>query len=386
MQHRVALVHHGAMSRYAQTRDDRHGFSSTRREARDAFLACFEGAGSMARTLLNPEARDPDGDAVTMEIGWMGPPDAANVLMSISGTHGLEAFAGAAAQLGFARSLIGRALPRDTAVFFIHGYNGYGWSHASRSNESNVDLNRNMVDFGAALPTNPLYDEAVHALFAPSQLSSDVVAQMAQGISALSERHGHDAVMDAINRGQYTRPDGVYHGGARPAWSSRTLLETLPRHLGSAQRVACIDWHTGMGGYGETFFICFHDPRHAKFETASRFWGRENLLDDSGYADAPRPSYQGLVINAVERTIERQGAQFIGAVVEFGTYAPDRVEAGIMIDRALRHGAAALGDTRAQALREQMQDTFNPDSERWRESVARRSHDIYEATLRGLAQ
>lgn len=373
------------MGEYAQTRDDRNGFSGTRSRARALFAACINDAGGATRALVNPYARGPDGSAVTLETGWIGPRDASNVLMSISGTHGIEAFAGSAAQLGFARGLIGKPLPRDTAIFFVHGYNGYGWAHSSRANESNVDLNRNMVNFAEPLPQNPLYDEAVHGLFAPEQLAEDVVAQMSGGIKALSERHGHDAVIDAINRGQYTHPDGVYHGGKRREWSSATLLSLIREYLSAARRVAFIDWHTGMGSYGEPFFICFHDPRQEKFQEAAHLWGKENLVDESGYADAPRPSYQGVVINALERAIEAQGARMIGTVVEFGTYEPDRVEAGILIDRALRFNRTSISDSRATALREEMQDIFNPDSQRWRDSVAQHARRIYDATLRGLA-
>lgn len=374
------------MVEYAQTPDERNGFAATRADAREAFVRCFDRAGWHARALSHPEARGPGGDPVTLEVGWIGPRDAPNVLMSLSGTHGLEAFAGSAAQLGFARELAGKPLPAGTALFFVHGYNGFGWEHASRSNENNVDLNRNMVDFAAPLPQNPLYDQAVHDLFAPTSLSADPAAQMNEGLSRLGERFGHDAVIDAINRGQFTRADGVYHGGSRREWSSMTLIALIREYLKAAKRVAFLDWHTGMGGFGETFFICFHDPKHPKFADAARFWGREQLLDESGYADAPRPSYQGLVINEVERAIEAQGAQMIGSVVEFGTYEPDRVEAGIMIDRALRHAGHTLPAARASALRQYMQDTFNPDSLRWREAVAERSRSIYEATLRGLTE
>ncbi len=374
------------MAEHAQTQDDTNGFSGTRSRARERFLAAVETAGGHSTTLTNPRSRGPAGEAVTLETGWIGPPDARNVLMSISGTHGLEAFAGSAAQIGLARRLGDSPLPAGTAVLLVHGYNGHGWAHSSRANESNVDLNRNMIDFAAPRPQNALYDRAVHDLFAPRRLSGDVVGQMRDGIRELSARHGYDAVMDAINRGQYTRADGVYHGGSQLEWSSATLLSLISRQLAGARCVACIDWHTGMGSFGEPFFICFHDPRHAKFQDAARFWGRERLLDESGYADAPRPSYQGLVINAVERAIEAQGARMIGAVVEFGTYEPDRVEAGIMIDRALRFGGASLPESRAAALREAMQETFNPDSRRWRESVAAHSRAIFDSTLEGLAE
>jgi hypothetical protein len=361
-------------------------FTRTRAEAREAFTQCFERAGWHHRVLLHPQARGPDGEPVTIEVGWVGSREASSVLISLSGTHGLEAHAGAAAQLGFAHGLAGNRLPEDVAVLFVHGYNGFGWAHDSRANESNVDLNRNMVDFTAPLPANPLYGPAVHGLFSPPELADDPVTQMREQIAALCERHGRDAVFDAINRGQYSHPDGVYFGGSRTEWSSATLHDLLATYLPKAKRAACIDWHTGMGGFGETFFISSHNRALQKFRRACAWWGEDKLLDESGFADAARPCYSGLVLESMEKALQARGCELIHAVVEFGTYDPDRVETGIMIDRALRFGGATVPASRVSSLREHMRETFNPDSRAWREAVASQSRAIYDSALKGLAE
>jgi hypothetical protein len=361
-------------------------FTSTRAAARVALTQCFDNAGWHCRSLRNPQATGPGGEPVTLEVGWIGPHSASSVLVSLSGTHGLEAHAGAAAQLGFAHRLAAGGLPDDVAVLFLHGFNGFGWEHGSRSNESNVDLNRNMVDFAAPLPANPLYGSVVHELFAPRSLSADPVAQMHEHIETLCQRHGRDAVFDAINRGQYSHADGVYYGGRQREWSGATLQHILETYLPSAKRVACIDWHTGMGDFGDTFFICFHNRALPKFRRACDWWGEAKLLDESGFADAPRPAYSGIVMNSIEQTLERRGCETIGAVIEFGTYDPDRVETGILIDRAMRFGGATVPPARAASLREQMLETFNPDSRAWRDSVAAKSSAIYESALTGLAE
>jgi hypothetical protein len=365
---------------------DSQSFSRSYAQARAAFVGHCERAGWAHRSFVNPHANAPDGSPLTMDFGWAGPRDASRVLLSVSGTHGLEAFAGAAAQLTFARSLTARQLPPDTAVMFVHGYNAFGWAHGSRVNENNVDLNRNMVDFDATLPANPLYDTAVHGLFAPATLSADPVEQMREEMQRLFDRHGHDPVYDAINRGQYTRADGVYYGGRSRVWSSEILLSLVRDSLARVSRVTCIDWHTGMGEYGDTFFICWHTRSEARFRNACRWWGEHKLLDESGYSDAPRPSYQGVVMNALDRACARQGCELTGVVIEFGTFDPDRVEAAIMIDRALRHGGHGLDANRAASLRALMHDSFNPDDARWRDRVCEQSLSIYNAALAGMAE
>jgi len=363
--------------------NDSHAFTAGYEAARTVFVAQARSAGWALRSFVHPQARTSAGDPLTLDTAWLGPREAGRVLLSLSGTHGLEAHAGAAAQLNFARHVSLRQLPPDSAILFVHGYNAYGWEHGSRANENNVDLNRNMVDFGGALPANALYDTAVHGLFAPPALSADPVAQMREEMQRLFEQHGHDPVYDAINRGQYTRADGVYFGGRERQWSSDILLGPVQEMLAPARRITCIDWHTGMGGFGETFFICWHRRNEPRFRAACRWWGEQNLLDESGYSDAPRPSYQGIVMNELERVCARRGCELTGVVIEFGTHDPDQVEAAIMIDRALRHGLR-VDAARERSLRALMHETFNPDVQRWRDSVLEKSLSIYQAALAGL--
>ncbi|CFW01904.1 Protein of uncharacterised function (DUF2817) [Bordetella pertussis] len=41
-------------------------------------------------------------------------------------------------------------------------------------------------------------------------------------------------------------------------------------HLAGARKVALIDWHTGIGGYGEPFFLCFNEEGGPLHELAAR--------------------------------------------------------------------------------------------------------------------
>jgi hypothetical protein len=73
------------------------------------------------------------------------------MLVLISGTHGVEGFAGSACQLAAVRLGLFGELPSDLAVLMIHSINPYGFAFCRRVTESNVDLNRNCVsDFGSA--------------------------------------------------------------------------------------------------------------------------------------------------------------------------------------------------------------------------------------------
>lgn len=48
----------------------------------------------------------------------------------------------------------------------VHAANPYRFSHPERTNEEDVDLNRNFNDFTAPSPDNPVYEQ-IHDLLVP---------------------------------------------------------------------------------------------------------------------------------------------------------------------------------------------------------------------------
>src|ERR1700688_3064982 len=72
--------------------------------------------------------RGPAGEELATDVAWLGPADAARVLVTISGTHGAEGFAGAGIQTGSFRSGVARELPPDTALPAVHAINPYGFA------------------------------------------------------------------------------------------------------------------------------------------------------------------------------------------------------------------------------------------------------------------
>src|SRR5262249_838132 len=143
-------------------------------------------------------------------------------------------------------------LPSGIAVMMIHAINPYGFAWQRRVTEDNVDLNRNWIDFGAALPANPKYSELSELLCPPDWSEASQQATSAKLMEWIG-RHGMPAFQQAVSGGQYNHPQGLFFGGTKPTWSRNMQTEIFRSRLGSAERVAIIDYHTGLGpwGYGE---------------------------------------------------------------------------------------------------------------------------------------
>jgi hypothetical protein len=108
----------------------------------------------------------PQGEELASQILWLGDQQAANVLIVLSGTHGIEGPCGSAIQFDLMESMIKREakLPDSCAILLVHALNPWGYAWCRRCDNNGVDLNRNFVDFETP-PHNPGYHEIRDFLF-----------------------------------------------------------------------------------------------------------------------------------------------------------------------------------------------------------------------------
>ena len=224
-------------------------FALTYDECRARFRRAGNEAGARCEAHAI-EARGPDGQELTVDVARVGSDRAPRVLVVLSGTHGVEGFAGSAIQEALLRDLaVARALPDGAALVLVHAVNPYGMAWWRRQNESNVDLNRNWMDFARPLPRNDGYAE-LHPWLCPDAI--DEASEHA--FRAFAERtireRGYAWVKRAVTVGQYDFPDGLYYGGAGREASTRILADVFRRHVAGADEALCVDLHTGHGAFG----------------------------------------------------------------------------------------------------------------------------------------
>ena len=362
---------------------DLSSFSINHIEARDEFLAAARRRGATITHWPHP-LTGPHGEALACDSAWLGPADASRALVIISGTHGVEAYAGSGPQIAFLRGPLSQHLPPDTGVLLMHAVNPHGFAWQRRVTEENVDLNRNWIDFSQPLPANPGYGE-LHPHYTPRSLDETTLAACDAAIDAYRQRHGEHAERVARSTGQYTHADGLFYGGSGPTWARRTSEAILQQHLapranGRKLTVAIVDMHTGLGPYGYGEPICNHAPGSERVQRARAWWGdsvTEPLLGTSSSQEK-----FGLTEFGYERALAHADIAFVA--LEFGTYAPPRGA------RVLRDDAWLWthGDPRgpeAATIRQAMRDHFFPPHDDWKEMVLFRSHQVYRQALRGLA-
>ena len=221
-------------------------FSESYAEARAKFCGAAATAGGALRSWLNPHVKGPNGELLFLDTARFGPADAANMLVLISSTHGVEGHCGSGAQIAWLATGGPAKLPKDTGALLVHAINPYGFAWTRRVNEDNVDLNRNFVDHDKAYPKNDGYLAIAEAIL-PKEWNEASKAETQRVFDAYAQKHGAYGLQGAISSGQYTHPDGIFFGGAKQTWSNRTIRAIARQELSRARRSASSTSTPGSG-------------------------------------------------------------------------------------------------------------------------------------------
>lgn len=352
-------------------------FSSDYREARDRFLEAVKAAGATTiETIPHSHAKGPKDETLSIDVAQFGPKDAKKFLVIVSGTHGVEGFAGSAIQVGLIREQVVSSPPDGIGVLLIHALNPYGMANGRRFNEENVDLNRNFRDHSEPYPENLKY-EKLASVIAPKSVSFWPEVGSWWRLLSYRARHGTKATQAAISQGQYSHADGLFYGGNSVAWSNTALRSIADRYLSKSKRVVVVDVHTGLGAFGD-YEIILNDPVDSEvFQRAIGIWGNRVK---STMRDSASPHVTG----ALKRGItDNLGVQVTTVSLEFGTLPSIQVFKALRAENWLHHHGDE-NDPKAEAIKESLLRAFYPNSVEWKASVWNQGRDVIESTLSWL--
>ncbi|WP_197507797.1 MULTISPECIES: M14 family metallopeptidase [Methylosinus] len=356
-------------------------FSRSYDEARHKFRAAAEAAGAALDVFEHP-GRGPEGEVLTTDVAWLGPPDADRALVLMSGTHGVEGYCGSGAQIDFLR----RGETPGVGVLLIHAINPWGFAWTRRVNEDNIDLNRNWVDFATPPASNPGYSELAEDL-CPSLWTPETQQATTERLLAWRAAKGERAFQKAVSIGQYTHPLGLFYGGTGPSWSRRTQAAILAKYLAAARRVAVIDYHTGLGPEGYAELILCAPPGSAEFARAASWYGAAVTSTKGAEAtDAAQSASEDVMgDNLVGSAQLLPGAEFTGVAFEVGTAPLFEVLQALRADAWLH----AHGDPRSdegRRIEDRMRAAFYKETDFWKGMVAGQSLAAIRRAIAGLTR
>ena len=348
---------------------DLAAFSPDYWAAREKFRDAARASGASLNEYVNPAPAPSGRDGkLTTDVALLGPRDAGRVLLVNAGTHGVEAFAGSAIEIGFLAGL--PTLPNDVRVVIVHAINPHGFAWLRRVTEENVDLNRNFVDHDGQHPSNDAYD-ALHPALCPERWDAAALAEMERVIGEYVDKHGAFALQAVVTRGQYDHPDGIFYGGRQATWSNSTFRDILARHVTGARRIAFIDLHTGLGAYGDA-------------EMIGGGWMGDRYGDIAA-TPPPGKSSSAPLVGVIARAVREaaRGADVASATLEFGTYPVRDVLHALLADNWL-HAHGDVDSALGREIKADIRKRLFPDEDEWKERVLAKGVEILNRTLEGL--
>ena len=356
-------------------------FAGTYLQARAKFLAAVDGGGARLLSSHTNPAEGPNGEACITDVAWIGPHDASRLLILVSGTHGIEGYAGSGCQVAWLNDRwFERLAPKDTAVLLIHAINPHGFAWGRRVNEDNVDLNRNFIDHSKQRPANVDY-EAIRQHIDPAEWTEPSLGQHNAAIAAFLNSDTHDLTCKAIHGGQYVNPRGVFYGGTDTAWSNRLFRELVATHAAGADHVAIIDFHTGGGVFG--FCDLFIDDDHAGAPTRNWFAHVSVISEDkalngkNAQSETPGNLFYSLPSILPGKAVTLCLVEL--RTGEVGGHDVIRAENWLF-----QHGDPQSTD--GLALRAEMRERFYPSRAEWKVMAVYQSNTMLAEALEGLSR
>jgi hypothetical protein len=385
-------------------------FSQTYDEARSRFrkavedLRALKRFGSMTLDSL-PVVVDEDGHQYTMDITVV-PGNVAGLVIHSSGVHGVEGYAGSAVQVAFLQLIYLHYHQLDEAssnhsseplqyptLIFVHAVNPFGMARFRRTNEHNVDLNRNGLhpDKWKTFTVNHYnrgnYERFDKTFFNPSRTPTwwSGTGEYFGTALVLAAQHGFGKIKAAMVGAQYHSPTGISYGGKDTVEPSLQLLQNwldeyfMKQKNGQREEdltsrkdvVTWIDLHTGLGANGVDTLLSFfvaEQMDNEKKEVDHWFPGAHHPLTSSSAASVAKGYEQvkGTIGDYFRPLFAPDQHAFI-VTQEFGTIPAVLVGRALVLENAAFHHLPA--DEALEWAKRTTKLAFYPQSSAWREKV-----------------
>ncbi len=337
-------------------------YSSSYLQSRSRFLSAANALGADCQTYFVDSAGELAVDVAILDTAEALP--ALPAVVVSSGLHGVEGFFGAAVQLAFMQRLQHEGPGRGVKIVLIHALNPFGFKYLRRFNEENVDLNRNFLLSGEQYRDAPTGYRSLNRFLNPKSPPSRFEPYQLKALWYIW-RHGVASLKESIVSGQYEYSDGIFYGGSDLSKTAQIVSEHCVDWIGSSERVAHIDLHTGLGPFGSYKLLLNEDHGSQRYDWYADAFGErhiEPLLTDDGTAYPVSGSLAGWMQNK----FSNKQYYFLGA--EFGTYSASRVLGAIRAENRVHH-YGGRSDSSYSAAKAELLECFCPKSLKWRNDV-----------------
>jgi len=324
--------------------------------------------------------KGPDGEDLTLDVALLGAHQPRKAVVVSSGTHGVEGFMGSAVQAALMEELLpGWRPPQDAALVLIHAVNPFGFAWIRRTNEDNVDQNRNFLLAGQAYEGSPEGYADADPILNPQSPPARFELFTLRAIGMILQK-GMPTLKNAVAGGQYDYPKGLMYGGNRPSRSHLILKDNLPRWVGSCTDVLHIDFHTGLGRSATYKLLADHG-----WGTERLAWLGEQFGEDYVEPWEPERGVSYSIRGGIGPWCQHQlpEVRYDLLAAEFGTVSILKVIGALRAENQAHHWGDAKSPL-GKAAKDRLKQTFCPVDPKWRHCVVERGLTVVQQAMNAL--
>ncbi len=330
-------------------------FSENYFVARERFVEAARKSANMKSIPVS--AVGPKRESLFVDVAELGCVGSSDLLLVTSGLHGVEGYFGSAVQLALLRA----ALPclATVRLVLVHALNPFGFACNRRSNERNVDLNRNFLLAGERYEGCPDLYQRLDRFLNPKRAPSRWDLLMLATVAML---YGKKNLGRAISAGQYDYHEGLFYGGQEPSETLSLCAAHLSDWVGNCERIVHLDFHTGLGRFGaNSGFV------------VNGFYGSLAFQEDRIRRESQQEKTNTTTYRLrgdIGRWFKEQlkGIKYMHHCAEFGTYDRLRVLAALRNENQA-HYWSKPGDPIYERAKHRIKEVFCPVSLKWRQQV-----------------
>lgn len=323
--------------------------------------------------------KGPNGEDLAIDAARVGDDHPGRAVVVSSGLHGIEGFLGSAVQTALLEGELGGWTPGSgSSLVLLHALDPYGFAWLRRFDEHNVDLNRNFLVNGdvyrGAPPRYAELDSLLNPRYSPYRVDSFLLRA---AFSVL--RHGMANLKQTVAGGQYDFPKGLFFGGHGPSHVQEILRTALPRWLGEATEILHLDFHTGLGAWGDYELLLDEGERPERVARLQEQFGADKVAvsqTNGAFYEAT-----GSLGRWCQYLFSDCDYQFVCA--EFGTYSPLLVVEALRAENQAFHWGAA-DDPATLRAKQRLKEVFAPADPGWRETTVSRGIALVRKAIDSL--
>jgi hypothetical protein len=292
-----------------------------------------------------------------------------NLLIMISGIHGIEGLTGSAVQ----RYLLDQNINKNMSVLMVHGFNVYGFKNLRRVNENNIDLNRNFVLSRETFkPDDQKYGLINRFLNPQTKASASFLSHFAFVISSVRNilYYGIETLRASILQGQYSYPSGIFYGGDKIQIQSFLIMDLIKEYIKDYKKVFIVDLHTGYGERAKLHLLAGKSNEQNSLNLLKIYSKDEiDFADQKNFYEV-KGEMLTYIIDKIKLNVD---AEVTGITFEYGTLNSQKTLGSIeslrrvVLENQNFHYPAEASES--EKIKKLYKEMFYPSDPEWRESV-----------------